>query len=331
MQMKVRFLMRLRGGEKFNMQTKIKLGKSKPVSSLKLPFDFFENHFRLLSANTVKIYMYLMYLCSLGEVEISEEDIAKKLSLDTSSVKECYIELEEYGLISLNDNTNDFELVNLEEFYKNYFKMGSKEVKKEIKDKSKSIKFDEDFKKKIGFIEDVYGKDLNQNDILEIYDLLTNYKIPYDVLICAIEYSASKNKKSFNYISKVALNWKELGLNSYESCEKYITDENLDSDKLFNNVKKIFGLKRELFDVEKTFIEDWYYNKHKTLDDIKKAFESTILNTGKLSFPYLNKVLTNDKTVELKRGSKNIGLNNFKQREYDSKDVLNALRKKQNS
>ena len=216
------------------MQTKIKLGKSKSISYLKLPFDFLENHYLKLSPNTMKIYLYLMYLCTLGEIEINENEIAKKLCLTKKDISECYNELKGYGLLVVNEITGENELVSLEEFYKNFTKISNEETKKEIKDKTKSVKFDSQFNKKVSFIEDLYGKELSQNDILEIYELLTNFKIPYDVLICAIEYSISRNIKSFNYISKVAINWKELGLTSYESCEQYISGESKEEAQVHN-------------------------------------------------------------------------------------------------
>ncbi len=322
--------MLLREGERL-MQTKIKLGKSKSISFLKLPFDFFENHYQKMAPNTVKIYLYLLYLCTLGEVEINENEIAKRLTLTKKDIAECYSELKENGLLEVNGVTGENELINLEEFYKNVTKTSNEETKKEIQDKAKSIKFDSQFKKKISFIEDVYGKELSQSDILEIYELLSNYKVPYDVLICAIEYSISKNIKSFNYISKIAINWKELGLTNYESCERYISGEGIESERIYENIKKLFNIKRDLYDIEKKYIDEWCHKQGKSLDDIKKAFEITILSIGKMSFPYINSVLENtEKHHLLKTSTKNNKLGNFSEREYDKNDVLAALRKKQN-
>ena len=319
--------MHLKEGEEL-MQTKIKLGKSKSISFLKLPFDFFENHFQKLSPNTTKIYLYLMYLCTLGEVEINENEIAKKLSLTKKNISECYAELKDCGLLVANDTTGENELVSLEEFYKNFTKISNEETKKEFKDKTKSLKFDSQFNKKVLFIEDLYGKELSQNDILEIYELLTGYKIPYDVLICAIEYSISKNIKNFNYISKIAINWKELGLTSYESCERYLSSEKNEESDLYENIKKMFNIKRDLYDVEMNFVDEWIHKHNKTFDEIKKALDTTILSIGKLSFPYLNSVLLNEeKTPQVKNTGK---LGKITEREYNKKDVLAALRKKQN-
>lgn len=322
--------MPLREGEGL-MQTKIKLGKSKAISYLKLPFDFFENHFQKLSPNTVKIYLYLLYLCTLGEVEIKENEIAKKLSLVKKDISDCYAELKENGLLSVNEVSGENELISLDEFYKNYTKTSNEEIKKEILDKAKSIKFDSQFKKKITFIEDIYGKELSQSDILEIYELLTNYKIAYDVLICAIEYAISKNIKSFNYISKVAINWKELGLTSYESCERFISGESLDSEPIYENIKKMFNLKRELYDIEKKYVDEWIYKHQKTLEEIREALNVTILNIGKISFPYLNSVLLNEgQAASAIQKSQNSKLSNFKERDYDQENLLAVLRKKQN-
>ena len=59
------------------MGKKLKLAKSKTISYLKLPFDFFENHFQSFSPKTVKVYLYILYLCTLGDIEFDDETICE--------------------------------------------------------------------------------------------------------------------------------------------------------------------------------------------------------------------------------------------------------------
>ena len=313
------------------MQKRIKLAKNKSISHLKLPFDFFENHYRKMNAKTIKLYLYILYLCTLGDVEIDNEDIAKKLNITINDIDKAYNELKETGLLTVNEETGEEELVNPEEFYKNLEKVNKSELKKETKEIIKTPEFNDNFKKQIQFIEEIYKKELNQNEMLEIYDLINNQKVSIEVLACAIEYSLSKNIKTINYISKIALNWKELGLTNYESCERYISDEKNNEEKVYVYLKKLFNLQRDFFDAERKYINDWYFKQNKTLDDIKKAFDTTVINTGKLSFPYMNSILLSNKANYNKASDKKKNsLINFNERDYDYDDIIAALRKKQN-
>jgi len=316
---------------------KIKLVKSKSISYLKLPFDFFEAHFQKMNATTIKFYLYILYLCTLGDVELDDGEIAKRLGLAKNDIEKAYSDLINTGLLQINKETGEQELVNPDEYYKNLQKLNNSELKKETKDIIKILEFDDNFKNIFDFFESLFGKALNHNEMLEIYDLLNNQKVPFEVLACAASYSVSKGKKSINYIAKIAMNWKELGLTSYESCEKYISDEKLENDtqlskdNLYFQVKKLFNLQRELYGVEKDYIDNWYYNLNKDIDDIRKAFDITVINTGKLSFPYINKILVNGfSKIESPSLKKKNGLSNFTERDYDYDNIVNALRKKQN-
>ncbi len=310
------------------MGKKLKLAKSKTISYLKLPFDFFENHFQSFSPKTVKVYLYILYLCTLGDIEFDDETICERLSLSLNDLKKAYDDLRKYGMLVTNSETGEDEIVNPDDFYKEFHREVKSEIKKDTLDMVKNSAEDREFQKRIAFIENRFGKELTQNDYLEIYDLTENQKIPYDVLLAAIDYSVSKNKRSFSYISKIALNWKELGLTTYESCEQFI---NCGDDAFLKNVKKILKIDRNLFDVELKYIMEWREKMSKSLSDIEKAAEVSVINTGKISFPYINAVLC-DKGGSSKSSSsasKKDRYHDFPQREYDYDEMLSELRKKQ--
>lgn len=307
------------------MGKKLKLAKSKTISYLKLPFDFFENHFQSFSPKTDKVYLYILYLCTLGDIEFDDETIAERLNITLNDLNKAYDTLRKHGMLITNPETGEDEIVNPDDFYKGYHKEIKVEIKKDSMEHLKSLSEDRDFKKKIAFIENRYGKELTQNDYLEIYDLTEKQKIPYDVLLAAIDYSVSKNKRNFSYIAKIALNWKELGLTTYESCEQFIHGG---EDKFLKNIKKILKIDRNLFDVELKYIHEWHEVMKKTVEDIEKAAEISVLNTGKISFPYINAVLQGGAVKETVPKGKKSQYKDYPQREYDYDEMLSELRKK---
>lgn len=310
------------------MGKKLKLAKSKTISYLKLPFDFFENHFQSFSPKTLKVYLYILYLCTLGDIELDDETISERLSITLNDLNKAYDSMRKHGMLVVNSETGEEEIVNPEDYYKEIHKEAKSEIKKDSMEKIKKTAEDREFQKKLAFIENRFGKELTQNDYLEIYDLTENQQIPYDVLVAAIDYSVSKNKRNFSYISKIALNWKELGLTTYESCEQFI---NGGEDAFLKNVKKILKIDRNLFDIELKYLKEWREVYSKTLDDIEKAAEISVINTGKISFPYINAVLCDKGGKGKPSGTKKSQspYYDFPQREYDYDEMLSELRKKQ--
>ena len=65
----------------------------------------------------------------------------------------------------------------------------------------------------------------------------------------------------------------------------------------------------------------------KTLEDIENAAQICVINTGKISFPYINGILSgnNGKTKQ----NSNPKYHDFPEREYDYDEILSQLRKKQ--
>jgi len=311
------------------MNKRLKLAKSKTISYIKLPFDFFENHFQSFPSQVVKVYLYILYLCTLGDIEFDDNTIADRLNITIKDLKNAYKLLNRAGMLVENEDGEE-ELVNPVDFYREYHKEVKDEIKKDSDERLRTVSEDRGYQKKVEFIEERYGKELTRSDYLEIFDMLENMKIPYDVLLAAVDYSISKNVRSFSYIAKVALNWKELGLTTYESCEQFING----GDDVLKTVKKLLKIDRKLYDVEIKYITDWC-KMGKTVADIENAIKASVLNTGKASFPYINAVLCDSgngkKEKTAVKSQKKPNVHNFPERDdYDFERMISDLRKKQN-
>ena len=87
---------------------------------------------------------------------------------------------------------------------------------------------------------------------------------------------------------------------------------------------------RDFVDAEKQFIIKWQSSK-KTMDDIRAAYEKTIMNTGKLSFPYMDKIIMSENGNKIVPNSsiKAGPLNNFEQELPDFQKIMDNLIKRQ--
>ncbi|MBC8545956.1 DnaD domain protein [Clostridiaceae bacterium NSJ-31] len=137
------------------------------------------------------------------------------------------------------------------------------------------------------------GKTLTSSDLATLASLYDWAGIPADVLLTVIEYCRQIGKTNLRYIEKVAMAWQERGIDTLEKAEHYIR-ESLEADKRQQLCKAAFGIyDRALTSKECEYIRTWFCDYGFDLPVIKLAYERSIENTGKLSFPYINKVLSN--------------------------------------
>ncbi len=142
--------------------------------------------------------------------------------------------------------------------------------------------------------EKAFGKLLSYGDISILVSLYRWVGMEPSVLMILIEYVAALGKKSLGYLKNTALDWHEKGIDSAESAHAYITylEQQKEYYASMRDVLGIFG--REFTKKEKEFLDKW--KPDFTPEQIREAYETTVNSTGKISFAYMNKVLTSDGT-----------------------------------
>ena len=96
-------------------------------------------------------------------------------------------------------------------------------------------------------------------------------------------------------LEREAQKWSENGIDSLAKAKKHIKKRE-ELLAFAGQVKRIIGAnERKLTTKELEFINKWQTEEKFSLEDIKKAYEITVENTGKCAFGYMNKVLENMK------------------------------------
>ena len=106
-------------------------------------------------------------------------------------------------------------------------------------------------------------------------------------------YSSSiSSRGSACFFVKVLTSWLEQGIDTHEKMERHIarlTQENQQE----HLVKSAFGIyDRNLVAKERSYIHKWFDTLQMPLPMIQYAYERTIERIGKLSFAYIDKILT---------------------------------------
>lgn len=137
----------------------------------------------------------------------------------------------------------------------------------------------------------IWGKPLTQSEIKAIYSFLEWYSFSNEVLLMLLEYCAAEEKtKNIKYMEAVAEGWANDGITTVKLAEKKIKAKEKEIIML-KKCNAIFGLGRAFSDKEIQYISDWVNNMNMSEAMIKEAYARTTLNTGKLSFQYMNKIL----------------------------------------
>ncbi len=315
------------------MANHLKISKGRKKSFLKVPVGFFDYYLPTVNGDYLKVYLYGIRLCCDNK-SLTDEEIAENLGVLVADVKNAWSFWEQEGLVTVYDDES-VEFENLEELTFFNTKLKKTPVKKEqdFEEILSSASKNDEFKNVIRTVETLYKEFLTQNDVILIYDVIIARGIPLDLFVITMTHCIEKNKKSIPYISKVVSELYKKGYTTSEALEEYFSKKD-ENGKYFKDIKKILKIySRELIEKEKEYILKWRDNG-KSPDDIKSAFETTVLNTGKLSFPYMDKILMSplkEKTENIRKTVKKTGpLNNFNNTAMpDFNKLTNQLMKKQ--
>lgn len=205
-------------------------------------------------------------------------------------------------------------------------------------DVQQAMDYNRDFKGLYGDVQQVLGRVLNTEE-LKILLGFTNYLgLPHEVISILVKYCKNRNiqkgktrNPSLRSIEKEAYHWAELGIDSMEEASAYIARQNIRFSRLGQLMEQLQIRGRALTAAEERYAQqwlDWGFSE----DAINLAYERTCLNTGGLSWAYMNKILARWQSAGLltadaiRGGDKKPGSFKAGQRQLDS-DELAAIEK----
>jgi DnaD/phage-associated family protein len=280
-----------------------KFSNNNQIQSIPVANVFIDKYMPAANATFVKVYLYGLRQCFSNQNQIENVHIASALNILESDVVNAWKYWESVGVVKLHytatGKSSDFdvEFIDLSTTPSTPSSTTSRVIldtrpnytPEEI---SIYIEQDESIHYMYTVAQQKLGKILSSADIQTLYSFYDWLRLPVEVIIMLLEYCVSINKRNMRYIEKVAISWADKGINSIEKAEKYLMAMEQKNSILYE-VKKCLGIiDRALTDIEERYIDEWINKMNFSIDLIKKAYELTILNTGKLAFPYLNSILT---------------------------------------
>ncbi|MBR5782923.1 MAG: DnaD domain protein [Clostridia bacterium] len=248
---------------------------------ISIPSSLAEGYLSVASGAQIKV---MLCLIRFEGMPMREEDIAKQCRLDTTEVHSAIDFWVKEKLLSRRGSTLCLQ---------------APETVQEIKlptytsDEILSLKEeDADFAQILEAAQGVLGKIFNHNDASILYGIYDNLGFGGDLVLQLLGFCAGMGKKNFRYIERVALDWHDRGIDSFEKADSYIRHmEQLAKDE--HKVAEAFGIAgRALSKKEKEFIATWREQWGMPFEMIEAAYEVCVDAKGKLSFPYINGILS---------------------------------------
>ncbi len=176
-------------------------------SSTDVENQFICQYLPICSGNSVKVYLYGLFLCKNSQFPNSLDDIAKAVNLSTEEVLECFSFWEDFGLVTIHSTTPlSIQFLPIRELSQS---------------KPRKIKAEKyaDFTKAVQSI--ISSRMISTNEYSEYFSIMETYSIKPEAMIMIVKYCADLkgNDIGYKYISKVAKDFGNRGLITPEKIE----------------------------------------------------------------------------------------------------------------
>lgn len=262
-------------------------------STFPLSVAFVDKYMPSANATYVKVYIYALRSSFDTGYEMTIESIASKLNILESDVIKAFEYWKDAGIITFKKGKLGYEIDFLtdENFENTSEKKNAGTPKYVAKDVTSFIKENDDMKNMYQIAQGILNRPLSSTEITTLYSMYDWLGLPREVVLMILENCAQIGKTNMRYIEKVAISWSEKGIDTLDKAKAHLR-----AAKEFNitksKIKNIFQIKdRNFTESEQKYISKWINDMSVDLDMIKKAYDITITNTQKLSYPYMTKIL----------------------------------------
>lgn len=166
------------------------------------------------------------------------------------------------------------------------------------KDVAQALNADNSFRLLYGEVQRLLGRNLNTEELKILLSFTRYLGLPSEVISVLVSYCKDRARQkgslrnpSLRTIEKEAYRWAEEGIDTLEEAAAYIHTQNARHSRLqeLMGILQIRG--RSLTQAEERYARSWLDMGFPN-EVIAMAYEKTCVNTGGLSWPYMNKILT---------------------------------------
>ena len=302
-------------------------------SSTPLPDVFFTEYLSFADGNSIKVYLYMVFLAKYGK-DIKLNDLAKKLQLPLKNIQESIKFWEDQHVITKKNTgyiINNLQEIELHKLYNPKVTSSPEELAKSAKSQYRS--------KAIENINNEFFQGIMSPSWYSDIDLwFKKYNFDEEVMIALFRYCFNRSALHRNYIQAVAEAWSQNNIKTFNDLELY-SDKQEKLRTIGNTISKKLNLNRQLSQYEEGYVSKWNIEFGFNFDIIELALKRTTSKSS-FNFDYLDKILTDwhernlktptevtaylnqtkVKNTNIKKLEKQTGYTNYDQRELSNWD-----------
>lgn len=281
------------------MSVRINLGNWGSIFAV--PSSVVDKHLKIASPLQLKV---LLYLLKNSDTTYTYEELAEFFNVHIDDIKDCvafWIEREviaEFDNILMPSNNKveetqkPVEIQSVESENKTKF-VKPRLTKPDIITAAQRVSADSNLQHLFDELQMVLSKPLSSGDTQTVVMLYDTCGLPAEVILMLVQYCVSINRANMNTIEKFGVEWSNSGINTLEAAENKIKQVKI-STANWKTVSGAFGLVNVGSPTAKQlrYADKWVGEWHFSTDMLRAAYEVNIDNTGKLSMPYIDKVLS---------------------------------------
>ena len=248
-----------------------------------VPCSLADKHLKLASPDAVRI---LLFVLRNPEKEISPEDIAEFFKMDAFDVCDCLDYWVSAGVIC-----SDKAAAAAEEKAPAVKTVRAKAVKPTRAEIARRGAESEKVRFLFSEAQVKFARPLSENETATLLWLLDDAGVEVSLILMAAQYSAQSGKCNIREIEKICLEWADNSVTTLAEAEERIAVLNR-QETAWRLVQSVCGtLRRNPTAKEKEtsdlIVNTWGFSR----EMIKAAFEICVDATGKISLPYMKRVM----------------------------------------
>lgn len=262
-------------------------GKDIKFNSIELSAGFLQEHLKFAPAEYIVVYMFVKGTAVNSTIHLT--DIVKTLSMPVAEVFDACMYWQEKGLIKIEDGMIIFP--------EKAQQMETRQLPKMLLEDRPQYQPQElnmyaqknsDVRQLFDMTQKYLGRMLTHSDLSGIFSLYHWLGLNLEVIDKLLGYCAENNHRNMRYIERVAIDWAESGISTLKEAEERIHLYNTE----FRRIMRAFGQSgRNPIASEEKFMKKWINNWKMPIELLEIACEKTVLNTGKVSFGYADKII----------------------------------------
>lgn len=269
---------------------KANLIKSSLFNNISIPEVFLSSILPRLSGDSVKLYLYILYLADKG-LSFTQKDLMTSLSFAQDQLNGCLLELESQDLIIKSKDSISINNISEMKLHSMYRPIESLTPSETSNNKERIAAIDT--------INALHFKGFMSTTWYTTIDKWFNlYDFDPEVMVMLFNQCAKYNKLSPNYAARIAESWHANNVRTLCDLEAYENRFN-DQQKLANRIASSLKLGRQLTDFEMGLVNKWSTTFGYTYEIIELALCRSVRST-RISFEFFDKIITEWHNANLK-------------------------------